>query len=143
MSRKYQAALAGLILIGAVQNATADVISDWNEKAVAYVLSRSMGPPPAERTIAMMHAAMFDAVNSIERKYRPYLVQLPATRPASKEAAAAAPRARSSPPSARRPRPSMKAMLAAYLDAFPTPRKDRRHQARRSGRREDHRGARQ
>ena len=54
----------------------ADVIADWNEKAVAFVLSRGMGPPPAERAIAMIHAAMFDAVNSIERKYRPYLVQL-------------------------------------------------------------------
>ena len=119
MSRKYQAALAGLILIGAVQNATADVISDWNEKAVTYVLSRSMGPPPAERTIAMMHAAMFDAVNSIERKYRPYLVQLPAPAGTSKEAAAASAAgsilAAVSPQTAA----NLNAMLAAYLDALP------------------------
>jgi len=33
---------------------------------------------------------MFDAVNSIERRYRPYLVQLPANAATSKEAAAAA-----------------------------------------------------
>jgi hypothetical protein len=33
---------------------------------------------------------MFDAVNSIERRYRPYLVQLPAAATTSKEAAAAA-----------------------------------------------------
>jgi hypothetical protein len=33
---------------------------------------------------------MFDAVNSIERRYQPYLVQLPAEPTASKEAAAAA-----------------------------------------------------
>ena len=28
----------------------------------------------------MVHVAMFDAINSIERRYRPYLVQLPASR---------------------------------------------------------------
>jgi hypothetical protein len=38
----------------------------------------------------MTQLAMFDAVNSIERKYQPYLVQLPATPSASKDAAAAA-----------------------------------------------------
>ena len=30
--------------------------------------------------MGMVHAAMFDAVNSIEPRYRPYLVQLPADR---------------------------------------------------------------
>jgi hypothetical protein len=40
--------------------------------------------------MGMVHAAMFDAVNSIERRYRPYLVQLPADAATSKEAAAAA-----------------------------------------------------
>ena len=67
-----------MALLGLAQPASADVISDWNEKAVAFGVSRNMGPPPAERIIAMTHVAMFDAVNSIERKYRPYLVQLPA-----------------------------------------------------------------
>jgi len=43
----------------------------------------------AQRMMGMVHAAMFDAVNSIERRYRPYLVQLPAERSTSKEAAAA------------------------------------------------------
>ena len=38
--------------------------------------------------MGMVHAAMFDAVNSIERRYRPYLVQLPAEPGTSKEAAA-------------------------------------------------------
>ena len=38
----------------------------------------------------MVQVAMFDAVNSIERRYRAYLLQLPAAAAASKEAAAAA-----------------------------------------------------
>jgi hypothetical protein len=48
-----------------------------------------MGPPPGERVMAMTQAAMFDAVNSIERRYRPYLSQPAAAPNASKEAAAA------------------------------------------------------
>ena len=55
----------------------ADVITDWNEKAVAFVTPR-MVPPAAQRAVAIVHVAMFDAVNSIERRYRPYLIQLPA-----------------------------------------------------------------
>jgi hypothetical protein len=69
---------------------SADVITDWNERAVAFVLGRNMGPPPAERVMAMTHVAMFDAINSIERRYRPYLIQIPAPATASREAAAAA-----------------------------------------------------
>jgi hypothetical protein len=83
----------GLVALGVIalsQPAAADVIADWNERAVAYVLSRGMGPPPSERVMAMVHVAMFDAVNSIERKYQPYMIELPAAPATSKEAAAAA-----------------------------------------------------
>src|SRR5262245_29691212 len=69
--------------------ARADVITDWNEKAVAYVTPK-MPPPAAQRAMAIVHVAMFDAVNSIERRYRPYLLQRPAAATTSKEAAAAA-----------------------------------------------------
>jgi PAP2 superfamily len=79
-----------IILTSLAGPASADVITDWNEKTVAFVTSRAMLPPQAERVVAAVHVAMFDAVNSIERRYRPYLVQLPAPKEASKEAAAAA-----------------------------------------------------
>jgi hypothetical protein len=69
--------------------ASADVITDWNEKMVAFVTPRA-APVAAQRVGTIVHVAMFDAVNSIERRYRPYLVQLPADAGASKEAAAAA-----------------------------------------------------
>ena len=68
----------------------ADAISDWNEKTVAFVTARQLPPPQAERVMAMVHAAMFDAVNSIERCYRPAIAQVPASAAASKDAAAAA-----------------------------------------------------
>jgi len=74
-------------LISAAPPALADVITDWDEKAVAIV--NTMPPYDAQRIIGLVHAAMFDAVNSIEQRYRPYLVQLPAPPSTSKEAAAA------------------------------------------------------
>jgi len=69
--------------------AFADVITDWNEKAVAFVTPR-MVPAAGQRVVAIMQVAMFDAINSIERRYQPYLVQLPAAATTSREAAAAA-----------------------------------------------------
>jgi len=75
-------------MIGAAPSAFADVITDWDEKAVAIVTP--MPPYDGQRIMGLVHAAMFDAVNSIERRYRPYLVQLPVPPNTSKEAAAAA-----------------------------------------------------
>ena len=67
-------------------SASANVITDWDEKAVAVVMP--VGPVgvsqqvyTAQRMMGMVHAAMYDAVNSIERRYEPYLVQLPRTPP--------------------------------------------------------------
>src|SRR5262249_1562564 len=67
----------------------ANVITDWDEKGVAFVTSNIAGPS-GTRAMAMVHVAMFDAVNPIERRYRPYLVQLPTPLSTSKEGAAAA-----------------------------------------------------
>jgi PAP2 superfamily len=81
-------------MIGATPCAFANVITDWDEKAIAAVAPMSSlggtNPYLAQRMMALVHVAMFDAVNSIERRYRPYLVQLPADPGTSKEAAAAA-----------------------------------------------------
>jgi PAP2 superfamily len=68
----------------------ADVITDWNEKTVAWVTNPAILPPAAERIVTMTQVAMFDAVNSIEHRYHPYLVQIASEKPASAEAAAAA-----------------------------------------------------
>jgi hypothetical protein len=65
--------------------AMANVITDWDAKAVAVAAPA----PQGQRELAMVHVAMFDAVNAIERRYRPYLVQLTALRTTSQEAAAA------------------------------------------------------
>jgi hypothetical protein len=69
-------------------SASANVIADWDATAVAIVASALPGPP-AQREMALVHAAMFDAVNSIEPRYRPYLARLTVPKTTSQEAAAA------------------------------------------------------
>src|SRR5690349_14514756 len=74
LSRSMIIVAALTVSVGPV---SADVLTDWNEKTVALVTPR-MAPAAGGRVVAMVHVAMFDAINSIERRYRPYLVQLPA-----------------------------------------------------------------
>src|SRR4051812_37446160 len=90
MLKNLRWAVPVMTLATVASPACADVITDWNEKSVALIAARNMLPPQAERVIASMHVAMFDAVNSIERRYVAYRVQLPAAKETSKEAAAAA-----------------------------------------------------
>src|SRR3954466_450695 len=78
-----------MILTGLGGPVSADAITDWNEKAAALVTKHRMLPPQAERIMASVHVAMFDAVNSIEPRYRPYLAVMTPRNGASKEAAAA------------------------------------------------------
>src|SRR3981081_125660 len=86
MHTSFRKALVAAAMIGMAPSAFANGITDWNEKAVAFVTPR-MAPAAGQRVVAIMQVAMFDAVNSIERRYRPYLIQLPAAATASKEAA--------------------------------------------------------
>jgi len=108
-----------VILTGLAGSASADVISDWNENSVAFVTMRRMLPPQAERVMATVHVAMFDAVNSIEHRYRPYLLQLPAAKGTSKEAAAAAAAAAALAGLHPNATEEMNAALTAYLAAMP------------------------
>src|SRR6516162_8578982 len=118
MQANLRRVLVAVALIAPAPSAFADVIADWNEKAVAFVTPR-MTPPAAQRVVAMVQVAMFDAVNSIERRYRPYLVQLPAPAAASKEAAAAA--AAGSVLASLHPQAQaeLKAATTAYLSNIP------------------------
>jgi hypothetical protein len=77
-------------LLSLATGASADVVTDWNEKAVALVAKHRTLPPQAERIIACMHVAIFDAVNAVDRRYQPYGVSISAPKDVSKEAAAAA-----------------------------------------------------
>ena len=49
-----------------------NVVADWNEAVEATLaVPAERGPRVPARTLAIMHAAMFDAANGIERKYEP------------------------------------------------------------------------
>jgi hypothetical protein len=63
--------------------ARADVVTDWQLTTLAV-------QGPNIRTLAMVHIAMFDALNSVTPLYHPYAVSLPGAGGASPEAAAAA-----------------------------------------------------
>ena len=68
---------------------SADVITDWNERAVSAGDKARVGNIPTARAIAMVHLAMFEAVNSIETRYTPYRTRLSADPGTSRDAAAA------------------------------------------------------
>ena len=83
--------LVALLLLAPFTAAAGNIITDWDEKAVSLVQTGTVRPPfTSHRTMAILHVAIFDAINSIEPRYKPYMVKLPAAPDISKEAAAAA-----------------------------------------------------
>jgi hypothetical protein len=114
----------GIAALGAAAPARANVITDWDEKAIAAVAPLASIPSPytpyaAYRMMGIVHVAMFDAVNSIDRRHRPYLVQLPADPATSKEAAAAAAAAAVLATIDAKTAGEMKTVLADYLTSIP------------------------
>ena len=78
------------IALVAPRVARADAVTDWNLIASnAIVVTAGQPPPVSVLHFAMVHGAVYDAVNAIDRGHRPYLVQPPSNQTDSKEAAAA------------------------------------------------------
>lgn len=69
--------------------AKADVIMDWNAKADAIGAEKQLVNSANSRAQAMLHVAMFEAVNAIDKRYSPYKLSLTADGGTSREAAAA------------------------------------------------------
>ena len=73
-------------------SALVNPVIEWNRTLLSIV--RTPGAQPTTihptRSFAIMHAAIYDAVNAIERSHRPYLVRLPDVSPAASQDAAAA-----------------------------------------------------
>jgi hypothetical protein len=69
--------------------AKADVIMDWNAKADAIGFEKQLVNSANSRAQAMLHVAVFEAVNAIDKRYTPYKLNLTADRGTSREAAAA------------------------------------------------------
>ena len=83
-------AAAALIALSASASARADTVTDWNVHAVnALVGTAGQSPTVSTVHLAMVHGAVYDAVNSIDERYEPYLVEVRARDWYSKDAAAA------------------------------------------------------
>src|SRR5688572_8270841 len=82
------ALLAGMVA-APLSAARADVITDWNAITNGLV-SNDVGNNPRLRTLAMVHVAMSDAINTVQNRYVRVVATQPAAPGASAEAAAAA-----------------------------------------------------
>jgi hypothetical protein len=72
--------------------ACADTVTDWNQTAIEVmkVAKVRVGSGPGLRTLAMVHVAMSDAINSVQGRYTRYVATVPVMRGTSAEVAAAA-----------------------------------------------------
>jgi hypothetical protein len=70
--------------------ARADVVTDWNMTAIRAAQASGQPTPMFARNVAMVHAAIYDAINAIDRSHTVYAVDIQAKPGASLEAAAAA-----------------------------------------------------
>src|ERR1700719_2747304 len=92
VSPSYSASDDGRQVPGDSSTFAVNQVLQWNKTLLVIV--RPPGPQPATihptRSFAIMHAAIYDAVNAIEGTHQPYLVRLGVSHFASQEAAAAA-----------------------------------------------------
>src|SRR5262249_14537715 len=66
-----------------------DVVLRWNEAALFAIRNERTPAPVAARNLALVHTAIFDAVNAVSRTHESFYVGAAAPRGTSPEAAAA------------------------------------------------------
>jgi hypothetical protein len=81
------AVLGGYAPLSRAQDTNPAVVIEWNQ-VLQSTVPAALGPLGV-RVYSMMHIAMFDAANSIEREYTPFRAEVSASSGASPEAAAA------------------------------------------------------
>jgi hypothetical protein len=98
---KTPSSMVALLAVLAAVPASANVITDWDATGVALIQGNALAPPPrvggptgGMRIIALMHLAMFEAVNSIEPRYQPFNGDPKPKVDASQDAAARRPQPR-------------------------------------------------
>ncbi len=91
---KHIAAAAAIVTFMAAASgaARADTVTDWNQTAIEVMKVARVGGNPCSRSLAMMHVAMSDAINSVGGRYKRVIATGPAMPGASAEAAAGADR---------------------------------------------------
>jgi hypothetical protein len=87
--KRFRPAVLAVLLITALGGVVrADVVTDWNQIMAQTALAAKTSPLVTTRVAAIVQAAVFDAVNGIERRYTPIHVTPDAPRGASRRAAA-------------------------------------------------------
>lgn len=73
---KHFGAIA-LLIVGALCGALchADTVTQWNSAALDAIRLRNTPPPMAARNLAMLHVAIYDAVNGIQRTHERYIAK--------------------------------------------------------------------
>ncbi|MFO0883153.1 MAG: hypothetical protein U0894_03040 [Pirellulales bacterium] len=61
-----------------------DMVLTWNDRALAAIKTASSAPPVASRNLAIVHVAVYDALNAIDRTGQPYAVDVLAQPSASR-----------------------------------------------------------
>jgi hypothetical protein len=79
--------LGGHAPLARAQDTNPAVVIEWNQ-VLQQTVPAALGPLGV-RVYSMMHVAMFDAANAIERQYTPFRARVSASSGASPEAAAA------------------------------------------------------
>ena len=86
--------LALCLILVSPRQAAADAVTDWNatagQAALAACISPIQDPLHESRLYAMMHVAIHDALNAIDRRSRPYAFRARSEWPVSPNAAVAA-----------------------------------------------------
>src|SRR6516225_5273035 len=88
ISRSIMGALA-LSALTALPPLCADEVTDWNQNMLTAAFTANLGPIPTSRVAAMVHSAVFDAIDGIHQRYAPVHVEATAPPGASPRAAAA------------------------------------------------------
>jgi hypothetical protein len=69
---RHTQGILGVLALLLSHAALADAVLDWNEIALAQVVASGQIAPDATRSLTMVHVAMFDATDAIDRRYEPY-----------------------------------------------------------------------
>src|SRR5687767_6717383 len=79
-----------LTVAGTVAVKAGDLVVVWNDLTLRAIRYANVPPPMAVRQMAIVHLAMFDALNGIESRYSPCLVTNGAPDECSREASVSA-----------------------------------------------------
>lgn len=82
-----RATLLALIILPTVLSPRANLVIEWTDLTIDAIRLDNSGPTISSRNLAIIHTAIYDAVNSITRTHQPYAFQLTPPPDASLEAA--------------------------------------------------------